>query len=286
MQRPLGLACALLCFALPVSADLIGTTGQITVIPPPPSVAIGALESNTTLHLFVEKTTFTLLSAVAVNISAPGYYGEPLTPGTVPAGACVDSTYIHSDKVGAAGSAEFHGVVTFDTDVLGIIVRQPQFNNSNPQLGAPGTVYPASENAWDVGPPCPPQDSLSLDPTRRVLTVCSTVYGVSDDLRVITQCRKPVGIDIKPGSFPNSINLGSMGRIPVTQINVITVKFGQASPVHAAFEDVNGDGALDMILQFPTQATGIPSTATMACVKGNLFDGTPFKGCDSVNIVP
>lgn len=81
-----------------------------------------------------------------------------------------------------------------------------------------------------------------------------------------SQAVMEVPIDIKPGSFPNSINLRSRGKIPVailttgtfdaTTVDPTTVLFGQtgteAAPVRAALEDVDGDGDTDMILHFNT----------------------------------
>lgn len=54
---------------------------------------------------------------------------------------------------------------------------------------------------------------------------------------------------------------------------------------NTALEDVNGDLVVDQILHFPTESTSLAPGDTQACIKGELFDGTPFKGCDSVRIV-
>jgi len=108
-----------------------------------------------------------------------------------------------------------------------------------------------------------------------------------------------VDIDIKPGSFPNSINVTSKGVIPVailgsalldvTQIDYDTVCFaGDCTEAHETvhLEDVNGDGYLDAVLHFETQETNIAAGDTEACLTGNLSNGTPFQGCDSVRTVP
>ena len=108
-----------------------------------------------------------------------------------------------------------------------------------------------------------------------------------------------IEIDIKPGSDPNSVNLGK-GVIPVAilttadfdaaSVNVTTVLFGKegngAAPVHYALEDVDDDGDTDMILQFKTQETGIGESDTEATLTGQTLDGKNFKGTDSVRIVP
>jgi len=104
-----------------------------------------------------------------------------------------------------------------------------------------------------------------------------------------------VSIDIKPGSFPNSVNLKSNGVIPVailttssfdaTKVDPETVRFGregwEAKPVHYALEDVDNDGDTDMILHFRTRETGIQPGDTTAKLTGRSFYGT-----DTILIVP
>lgn len=106
-----------------------------------------------------------------------------------------------------------------------------------------------------------------------------------------------VNIDIKPGSFPNSINLGSKGNVPVailsdptfdaTTVDRSTVVFAGASPlpIGKSPEDVNGDGLLDVVLHFSTQSLNLQLSDTEACLTGKTLGGQDFKGCDSVRIV-
>ena len=141
---------------------------------------------------------------------------------------------------------------------------------------------------------------------------------------VSVTCVVPVALNIKPGSFPNSINPGSKGVIPLallttaagqygtpigfdaTKIDPLSVRFGPRSVVEAgggAFEaharghiddsyepdDQTRDGDLDMVLHFRTQDTGILPGDTEACVKGSYADATgthAFFGCDSIRTVP
>jgi hypothetical protein len=107
-----------------------------------------------------------------------------------------------------------------------------------------------------------------------------------------------VEIDIKPGSFPNSINPNSKGVIPVailttadfdaTTVDAETVRFGPAGAeaVHWALEDVDDDGDIDMILHFRTQDTGIKAGDTEAELTGKTIDGVGIHGSDSVRTVP
>jgi hypothetical protein len=109
-----------------------------------------------------------------------------------------------------------------------------------------------------------------------------------------------IDIDIKPGSFPNSINTKSKGVIPVailgsaefdvTLVDTSTLEFGPAgaSPAHRAgghVEDVNRDGLMDLVSHYRTRETGLAPGDTEACVVGETNDGTRIRGCDSVKIV-
>jgi hypothetical protein len=107
-----------------------------------------------------------------------------------------------------------------------------------------------------------------------------------------------VGIDIKPDSDPNSINPRSKGVIPLAvlgstdfdamQVDPSTVTFGpdEAAPAHDGHvEDVNDDGFMDMVFHFKTQETGIVCGDTEATLVGEIYDGTPITGTDTVNTV-
>jgi hypothetical protein len=115
-----------------------------------------------------------------------------------------------------------------------------------------------------------------------------------------------VRIDIKPGSFPNSINPRAKGVVPVailttakakgepldfdaTTVDPLSVKFGPqgATEVHRRghVEDVDRDGDRDLLLHFDTQAAGIPCGATSASLTGKTVNGQDITGTDSVNTV-
>jgi hypothetical protein len=108
-----------------------------------------------------------------------------------------------------------------------------------------------------------------------------------------------VEIDIKPGSYPNSINPRSRGKIPVAIITTetfdaatvdsTTVRFGangtEATPVRSALKDVDKDGDIDMILHFRTRSTGIQCRDTSASLTGETASGLMIQGFDSVKTV-
>jgi len=114
-----------------------------------------------------------------------------------------------------------------------------------------------------------------------------------------------ISVDIKPGSDPNSINLCSNGTVPVaifgsntfnvTDVNTDKLRFAEASVkvvgkkdtnTLCSYEDINSDFLDDLICHYvTTDIAGIDGESTTATVNGELFDGTPIQGTDSINIV-
>jgi hypothetical protein len=107
-----------------------------------------------------------------------------------------------------------------------------------------------------------------------------------------------------PGSFPNSINLGSHGNVPVailstaefdaTTVDPVTVTLanaavklkGKGTPM-ASFEDVNEDGLLDLVVHVNTDALELTDADEEALLRGEVFGGAPIVvGRDSIRVVP
>jgi hypothetical protein len=141
---------------------------------------------------------------------------------------------------------------------------------------------------------------------------------------VTVGCVVPVAINIKPGGFPNAMNLNGAASVAVlstqageyglplafdaTTIDPASVLFGPASlvfsqtggatAVHGTghledareLDEKTRDGDLDMVLQFRVEASGLTMASTEACVSGT-FTGTggialKFFGCDSIKVSP
>jgi hypothetical protein len=110
-------------------------------------------------------------------------------------------------------------------------------------------------------------------------------------------------IDIKPGSYPNSINLESAGAVPVAilssatfdaqTVNPDTVSLagarvklvGKSSRYLCRGEDVNGDGLVDLVCHVETAQFMIEPGESVAILEAETFDGTSVRGKDSVTIV-
>ncbi|MBN1858241.1 hypothetical protein JW848_03440 [Candidatus Bipolaricaulota bacterium] len=116
-------------------------------------------------------------------------------------------------------------------------------------------------------------------------------------------------IDIKPGSFPNSINPGQNGTIPVallstpefdaTTVEPDSLTFGRTGGEDSlayrgkknprpqvGYEDVNGDGLLDLVAHFVAETCGFLAGDELGHLRGETFDGLSIFGSDSVRTVP
>jgi hypothetical protein len=108
-----------------------------------------------------------------------------------------------------------------------------------------------------------------------------TVDGVIGEPPMAWCFERP--IDIKPGSDPNSINLGAKGMVPVAvlttdyfdarTVDPDTVLFAGALPLRWAREDVDGDGDTDLLFHFKTQELELDENSVEAFLTGYTFGG-------------
>lgn len=142
---------------------------------------------------------------------------------------------------------------------------------------------------WDL--PFVGVDQILVSQTTTVAWFLNPVSSFGESPPTGTLCQSAT-ISVKPGDNQTTLNLLSQGKIPVailttngfdaTTVNPVTVRFGrtgtEASSVHWALEDVNGDGKPDLVLQFLTQTTGFQPGDSQAVLMGRFFDGRPFRG--------
>ena len=136
------------------------------------------------------------------------------------------------------------------------------------------------------------------------VAVSGPVYPVYLTFNVVDVIE--VDIDIKPGSTPNTINLGSNGVIPVAilssadfdaplLVDTTTVQLqgkagvrvkGNGDPL-ATERDVNGDGYVDLELKVEVENLEPGDIQDgIAEITGLTIEGQKFSGTDTVTIVP
>lgn len=121
------------------------------------------------------------------------------------------------------------------------------------------------------------------------------ISGVSPSVQSIT-------IDIKPGadSIEAPINMKSKGKIPVALLrtdafdplkaDLASIKFGRTgteAPGRCGKngEDVNGDGRLDLVCHFETQATNFDASSEVGTLTGKTTEGMAFQGTGNLKVL-
>jgi uncharacterized delta-60 repeat protein len=128
------------------------------------------------------------------------------------------------------------------------------------------------------------------------------INGVIVDPGAPALKRLSVQIDIKPGSYPNTINLGSNGTVPVAIFSTATFNAATVDPStvtlagaavrlrgngtpQASLQDVNGDGRLDLVVHVVTEALELTAGDVQAALTGRTTDGFWIEGNDSVRVI-
>lgn len=120
----------------------------------------------------------------------------------------------------------------------------------------------------------------------------------ADIILTASQVIIPIIIDVHPSSWPNPINPGSRGTIPVAingsaTLNVRTLTWetarfgpGQAEPLRHSYEDWNHDGYTDLMLKFDNRDSGFRCGMTEARLTIRDQSGTLYEGSDPIVTPP
>jgi LPXTG-motif cell wall-anchored protein len=191
-------ALLLVVLVSPAQGVTTAATGAVVKVAAPASVAGNAFESDTEIRVFDEKQGAILTAPLAVDITTTGSYGEvsDLTAGTIAAGTRVDSHLLHADPAGdpePTAPVAYEGSVTFDGDILGVIVRntqaEPNLNDSD-ILGAAATLYPTDLGTRGLEFFDHAGGDLVVAGDLRTLSI-ELVTHRYDQIRVITRAAEP-----------------------------------------------------------------------------------------------
>ncbi len=138
--------------------------------------------------------------------------------------------------------------------------------------------------------------------------VVSVLRDVAASQRIVIDERNPcphregsqcpvVSIDVVPFDDRNIVNLSKgtdmkavifgSPQLDGANIDPTTLRFGPSrTPLSEKWGsislDLNGDRIVDLLSFFPIHETGIEPGDVELCLRGQLFDGTPFSGCDEI----
>jgi YVTN family beta-propeller protein len=116
---------------------------------------------------------------------------------------------------------------------------------------------------------------------------------------------RPVLLDVRPGTVPNTINLGSAGTVPaailstagfsapseidpesLSLVGAAVNLVGKAGKLQCSPEDVNADGLADLVCHFVRADLALQLGDSVAILYGQTFGGRHIRGEDRVRIVP
>jgi hypothetical protein len=181
-------------------AAITSTTGAAAVATPPADVSSNNWESNTQIRLFAEQQNLTLSASLPLDISvpgtSPGSTDSNLSLSTVPAGSTVTSYALHFDVSGTRATnnpLEAIGSITFDQQILGLIVSSTTLNNTNATVGLTGTTYSSGpDHGLELNPVGGgTSDVITLSPDRHTVTVDLMNASFADDARIIVAVPEP-----------------------------------------------------------------------------------------------
>jgi hypothetical protein len=178
-----------------VDAGIVSVSGATElVLNPPTSFIANTWESDTSIRVFAELTGVALSQPISIDISATGQANSNalLSPAVLPIGTQVESYYVHYDPVGTTNIVNQSGSLTFDSNVIGILigtVNGTSVNSSDPNsltlstpfLGRPGFAY--SDQITEF---YNMSDSITLSADRRTVSYFFTAQILGDSIRIVT----------------------------------------------------------------------------------------------------
>lgn len=192
------LAALILSIIRPAWAGIVGLSGDIALIPAPPSTLLEQFASESVIRGFFERQGVQLASDLAIDGASPGTY-ESSQGGLLPAGLAVSSYLFHADTLANDPfGTHFRATVVFDTEIVGVLFNRDTLNASDAVLGTASTIYDASDSAYrelEIGSAarCGTQtyDCVTISPDRRTIALDFSTGAFIDEVRVVIANRIP-----------------------------------------------------------------------------------------------
>ena len=275
----------------------------------------------------VDETTDVAVDAsggVYVSGHSKANWGTPVTPH---AGGDWDAFAV---KLDGSGVRQWHTFIGSESGDLGWAIAVDGSRNTyvtgvwgGPPLSHPGgfvaLLNPDGELQWNTFLEAI-LDGMALDRSRNVHVAgqssCSCVSdeggrgepvspfaGGWDAFAARFASTIEVEIDIKPGSQPNSVNLGSLGSVPVAILSTPDFDASSVKPdtvtlagaavrvngrgiAMASLQDVNGDGVPDLVVHVITEALAVAGAGDVEVVlTGLTVDGRMIEGRDTIRVI-
>jgi hypothetical protein len=224
------------------NAAMVGSCGGAVPIPGRTSLDEGKVEGTRFAHVLVERAGVKLAAQLTVDAVTPRRYAStsslPAPKPKIAAGTVVDSYLLHSDPVGHSllGGNHFALQVSFDTNILGVIVADGSLIGSDAAVGIPGVPYSVFANRGLELQPF--GDSLTIVDRHTVRMFFNTSTYL-DDVRIV------VAHSAVPGfaqAYGLTNNAGQVATFGASRAVLGNAPANLVSPVNAASETCTAQG--------------------------------------------
>ena len=173
-------------------AGIIGVAGDTEWIATPADARLNALTNDKVVRVWNEQQNIALMSSLNVDINGtPGRYDGNADLGdfVIAQGVMASSHYIHFDSPGNT-NASAKGSVSFDADIIGVIVRGDDRSDGRNRLDqsdwlSAGTLY--SNGVNNRGLELSSKEFVEISADRRTLSFAFRISNPGDFVRVITR---------------------------------------------------------------------------------------------------
>jgi len=190
----------------------VSVVPNVVEIEPPMSAVFNDLEDNKQIRGFRERVAYELPSNVTVDISEPGRYDRNYaqTSKVIPAGTVINSFFLHFDSIGSQSTTS-SGALSFESEILGVIVTDGSLDATDKVLGAPGTTYETGRNNRGFENKA---EIVVLEQDRRTFTIERfKISFPGEDVRILTRAEGWAG-DEKDRTSSYGMNNQVSGRLP------------------------------------------------------------------------